>query len=75
MLKEPRFGIDSKLADRLSTRIEILEKEAAQICEWLHAMTGLVDPEPIRNRPLESESKRIERRNSALECDRHSPSP
>ncbi len=30
----------------LKNRIDQLESEAANICEWLHSMTGLVEPQP-----------------------------
>jgi len=30
----------------LEDRAKALEGEAAQVCEWLHTMTGLVEPEP-----------------------------
>lgn len=30
----------------LRTRIENIGQEAAQVCEWLRALTGLVEPEP-----------------------------
>jgi two-component system chemotaxis response regulator CheB len=46
MLNEPKYVENSGLADGLSSRVEILEREAAQVCEWLHAMAGLVEPEP-----------------------------
>ncbi len=46
MLKEPTLLKDGDIADALTARAGILEREAAQVCEWLHAMTGLVAPEP-----------------------------
>ena len=30
----------------LQDRADILEREAAEVCEWLHEMAGLVQPEP-----------------------------
>ena len=30
----------------LTDRIPALEQEAARVSEWLHVMTGLVQPEP-----------------------------
>jgi hypothetical protein len=41
-------GEDWTLADGLGSRIAALEKEAAQICDWLHAMSGLAEPERIQ---------------------------
>lgn len=46
MLQEAQSRNDAKLARSFGTRVEILEREAAQVCDWLHAMTGLVEPEP-----------------------------
>ncbi len=34
------------LAKSLSARTMFLEREAAQVCDWLHAMSGVVEPEP-----------------------------
>jgi hypothetical protein len=34
------------MADGLSSRLNNLEREAAQVCDWLHEMTGLVQAEP-----------------------------
>jgi two-component system, chemotaxis family, protein-glutamate methylesterase/glutaminase len=46
MLAAPGYGEDAKLVGGLPSRVEILEHEAAQVTEWLHATTGLVEPEP-----------------------------
>lgn len=46
MLKTPAYGNDSTFVNGLNGRVGVLEREAAQVCDWLHAMTGLVRPEP-----------------------------
>jgi two-component system chemotaxis response regulator CheB len=46
MLAKPPYGHDQAFARELSSRVQILEREAAQVCDWLHATTGLVEPEP-----------------------------
>lgn len=43
---------DKALADSLGARAAVLEREAVQVCDWLHALTGLVEPEPS-GRPAE----------------------
>lgn len=48
MLEDPKYIEIPDVADALKSRIEILEQEAAQVCEWLHSMTGLVEPDPAR---------------------------
>jgi two-component system chemotaxis response regulator CheB len=55
MLKDRKYREDSNLADGLGSRIEILEREAGQVCEWLHAMTGLVEPEPLERPSSETQ--------------------
>lgn len=37
---------DVAFAAGLGIRIDGLEAEAARVCDWLHGMTGLVEPEP-----------------------------
>ena len=37
---------DSRVTRALEDRANTLEGEAAQVCEWLHKLTGLVEPEP-----------------------------
>jgi two-component system chemotaxis response regulator CheB len=51
---EPLFAEDSQTAESLSSRIEALDREANQVSEWLHAMSGLVDPEPTMLGPVSS---------------------
>jgi two-component system chemotaxis response regulator CheB len=51
---EPLFAEDSQTADSLSNRIKGLDTEANQVSEWLHAMSGLVEPEPSMSAPIGS---------------------
>jgi two-component system chemotaxis response regulator CheB len=58
---DQRYGEDSNIADGLSSRVDVLEREATQVCEWLHIMTGLVQPEPTaRPSTMLEVSSRIE---------------
>jgi hypothetical protein len=43
---EPLFAEDSYTAESLSNRAEELNRQASQVSEWLHALTGLIEPEP-----------------------------
>jgi two-component system, chemotaxis family, protein-glutamate methylesterase/glutaminase len=43
---EPMFSENSYTAESLSRRVDALDNQANQISEWLHAMSGLVEPEP-----------------------------
>lgn len=43
---EPLFAEDAYTADSLRSRAEELQSHANQTAEWLHAMSGLVEPEP-----------------------------
>jgi two-component system chemotaxis response regulator CheB len=43
---EPLFAEDAFTAESLASRAGDLHRQADQISEWLHAMTGLVEPEP-----------------------------
>jgi two-component system chemotaxis response regulator CheB len=51
MLMLPAYRDHPSFADGLSSRVDILEREAAQVSEWLHATTGLVAPEPETHPP------------------------
>ncbi len=48
---EPLFAEDSHTAQSLTDRAEALDRKANQVSEWLHAMSGLVEPEPSPSRP------------------------
>ena len=51
---EPLFAEDSQTAESLSNRVDELDAEANQVSRWLHAMSGLVEPEPsMSDRPGE----------------------
>ena len=59
MLKHLAYVEDAAFANGPTSRAEIIEKEAAQVSQWLHALTGLVDPEPtssLSGRGLEQDS-------------------
>ena len=43
---EPLFAEDSQTAETLAARVNELDRHADQVSEWLHAMSGLVEPEP-----------------------------
>jgi two-component system chemotaxis response regulator CheB len=49
--KDPAYQENQEATDGLSGRIAVLEREAAQVCDWLHAMIGLVEPEPSARLP------------------------
>ncbi|HTV32416.1 MAG TPA: chemotaxis protein CheB [Methylocella sp.] len=49
LLADPAYATDLHITSGLAARIVSLENEAAQISDWLHAMTGLVEPEPGRD--------------------------
>lgn len=38
---------DKPLADGLLNRADVLTRQAAQVCDWLHAFTGVVEPDPL----------------------------
>jgi two-component system chemotaxis response regulator CheB len=44
--REPLFSENSFTAESLDNRVDTLDRQANQISEWLHALSGLVDPEP-----------------------------
>ncbi len=43
---EPLFAEDLHTAEELANRVDDLDRQANQVTEWLHAMSGLVEPEP-----------------------------
>ncbi len=43
---EPLFAEDPYTSGSLANRVEALDHQANQVSEWLHAMSGLVEPEP-----------------------------
>jgi two-component system, chemotaxis family, protein-glutamate methylesterase/glutaminase len=43
---EPLFADDSFAAESLVKRVESLDRQANQVSDWLHEMSGLVEPEP-----------------------------
>jgi two-component system chemotaxis response regulator CheB len=43
---EPVFAEDSYTAESLSSRAVELNRQANEVSAWLHAMTGLIEPEP-----------------------------
>jgi len=45
LLDHLEYASNPQVAGGLLTRADSLEKGAAQICEWLHALTCLVEPE------------------------------
>jgi hypothetical protein len=46
LLEQAKLRKDREMADSLTIRVDMLGREAAQVCEWLDAMTDLVEPEP-----------------------------
>jgi hypothetical protein len=46
LLDHPEYTNNPQVAGGLASRVNGLQDEAAQICDWLHALTGLVEPEP-----------------------------
>jgi two-component system chemotaxis response regulator CheB len=43
---EPLFAEDSYTTESLGNRVDELNSQANQVSDWLHAMTGLIEPEP-----------------------------
>jgi two-component system chemotaxis response regulator CheB len=43
------YGDDAVLAAAIDARLALLQREAAQVCEWLQGMAGLVEPDPGRD--------------------------
>jgi two-component system chemotaxis response regulator CheB len=54
---EPLFAEDAYTAESLRNRADQLNSQANKVSEWLHVMTGLVEPEPSMPRPDGPESK------------------
>ena len=52
---EPLFAEDSYTAESLSNRVDALDRQANDISAWLHAMSGLVEPEPSISGPTGGE--------------------
>jgi two-component system, chemotaxis family, protein-glutamate methylesterase/glutaminase len=52
LAREPLFAEDSHTAEALKGRIDTLDRHANQLSDWLHALTGLVEPEPSMPRPV-----------------------
>lgn len=46
LMADTVYGGEPHITGGLAARVSSLENEAAQICEWLHTMRGLVEPEP-----------------------------
>lgn len=46
MLNHSGHSAELQIVGGLGVRIDDLEKEIAQVCDWLHTMRGLVEPEP-----------------------------
>jgi two-component system chemotaxis response regulator CheB len=46
LLDHPDYWAEPRIAGGLAGRAESLEREATQVCDWLHALTGLVEAEP-----------------------------
>ena len=49
---EPLFAEDAYTARSLNDRAGDLDRQANQVSEWLHAMSGLVEPEPTILPPI-----------------------
>lgn len=50
LLNHPDYSGEPHIAGGLAARVANLEKEAAQVCDWLHTLTGLVEVEPGEGR-------------------------
>ncbi len=46
LLDHAEYSGEPRIAGGLAARAESLEKEAVQVCDWLHTLTGLVEAEP-----------------------------
>jgi len=47
---EPLFAEDPYTSEGPRNRIDELDRQAKQVSEWLHGMSGLVEPEPSMQR-------------------------
>ncbi len=45
---EPFFAEDAFTSESLKGRVDELDRQASEVSKWLHAMSGLVEPEPSR---------------------------
>ncbi len=54
---EPLFSENSYTAGGLSNRVDALDRQANQVSEWLHVMSGLVEPEPSPSESARNEGK------------------
>jgi two-component system chemotaxis response regulator CheB len=46
LLGMPEYAGEPHISGGLAARATELEIESGQVCGWLHALTGLVEPEP-----------------------------
>lgn len=46
LLRDAGYAAEPHIVGGLAARADGLEKEAAQVCDWLHTLAGLVEPEP-----------------------------
>lgn len=46
MLATQEYRDDADLAHTLRSRLDLVQREATQVADWLHLTTGLVEPEP-----------------------------
>jgi hypothetical protein len=47
LLQRVEYAGEPAFLHHLAARVGELEREAAQVCDWLHAMGGLVEPDPL----------------------------
>jgi hypothetical protein len=45
----PSSSCHVRTTPTMRARIDGIEREAAQVCDWPHTLTGLVDPEPTQD--------------------------
>ena len=45
MRRDTAFERDSLVAAELGERVSVLEREVNAVCDWLHSMSGLVEPQ------------------------------
>jgi len=46
LLTKPKYASEPHIAGGLAARVDSLEKQTMQVCEWLHTLAGLVESEP-----------------------------
>ena len=44
---EPLFAEDAYTSESLRNRVDALDRQANEVSEWLHAISGLIEPEPL----------------------------